>query len=767
MIVRAADDFRADAVPEEMRAAGDREDRTTSSPFHHAPIWIGFGLVAVVCAIVSLIVGVMTARLESSAEWTEHTHLVIERLVALQNTINEASTAERNYVISGGDTSVDSAIDALERQSQTQLAELRHLTADNPEQQRNFDALAPLITKRMAFLRSSVVLRRKSNRGVAEAFLVAHFGNNFAIEIRTLINRMVSIEDVLLTRRGEVQRRAARLAFNTAWIGWLSATTFLVIAGLYMGGALRGLRAANALADRRRVQVEDARIALGDSTELLRSVVASMAEGMVVWMQGNAEPELNPAARLMLGITAEPGAFSDWLALVEIGADSLETVTADHNPFAQIAKGVVSDDVELAIRDPRQQSTRWIKGSLRPLRASHGGSRGGVMVFHETTETRRLDELRANLAAIVSATPDAIVSIDPAGKVYSWNHGAEIMYGYTAGEALNQQYENLVVPENLRHEFSEALLRITAGEPIVQIETRRVNKAGVEFDVSITDFPIAVQSRRVLVGSIARDITERKRVQRELVARSEELARSNSELEQFAYVSSHDLQEPLRMITSYLQLIVSRYQHKLDSDGEEFIRYAVDGATRMKQLIDDLLNFSRAGQARRHEPVDMNRILEQTLANLQLAIEETGARITSDHLPVVFGDPLRMRELLQNLIENAVKFRSKEVPAIHVGCQSRGDEWIFSVRDNGVGIAPEYHERIFVMFRRLHKRDVYRGNGIGLAICKRVVERQHGRIWVESALGAGATFFFSIPTGEGGGRDERPGELEGSGHTAG
>lgn len=218
------------------------------------------------------------------------------------------------------------------------------------------------------------------------------------------------------------------------------------------------------------------------------------------------------------------------------------------------------------------------------------------------------------------------------------------------------------------------------------------------------------------------------------------------------------------MVTSYLQLIAGRYRGQLDSDADEFIGFAVDGATRMKQLIDDLLHFSRAGQAPRHEPVDMNVIRDEALANLNLVIGEANAHVTSDPLPTLLGDPVRMRELLQNLLENAVKFRGEKPPEIHIGCTLQEHEYVFSVRDNGIGIAPQYQERIFVMFRRLHGREAYRGTGIGLAICKRVIERLHGRIWVESALGAGATFFFSIPCGEGGSRDERARELEGSGH---
>ena len=295
---------------------------------------------------------------------------------------------------------------------------------------------------------------------------------------------------------------------------------------------------------------------------------------------------------------------------------------------------------------------------------------------------------------------------------------------------------------------------------------------------------------------LAKEMAERKRTQQVLRERTEALERSNRDLEEFAYIASHDLQEPLRMVASYTQLLARRYKGKLDSDADEFIAYAVDGATRMKALINDLLSYSRVGtKGKDFEPTDCEAVFDRTLDNLQKAVEESGAKLTHDSLPTVMADDMQLGQLFQNLIGNAVKFQSEEPPSIHMSCErieesaipgpdlitsdtvkvreawrnSRSKSitakpsraragrnrqsamnkgWVFSVRDNGIGIDPEFTGRIFIIFQRLHKRGEYPGTGIGLAICKKIVERHGGRIWVESQSGKGSTFYFTIPRRE-------------------
>jgi light-regulated signal transduction histidine kinase (bacteriophytochrome) len=245
---------------------------------------------------------------------------------------------------------------------------------------------------------------------------------------------------------------------------------------------------------------------------------------------------------------------------------------------------------------------------------------------------------------------------------------------------------------------------------------------------------------------IHRDITERKRAEKALAERAAELVRSNAELEQFAYVASHDLQEPLRMVAIYAQLLAKRYRGKLDADADEFIGYVVDGVHQMYQLINGLLAYSQVGsQADAFQSTDCNAAIGSALAKLQGTIKDNAAVITHGPLPTVMADALQLEMLFQNLISNGIKFHGEQPPQIHVSVDQKGDEWVFSVRDNGIGIDPQYADRIFTIFERLHATKDYPGTGIGLAICKKIVERHGGRIWVESHLGTGATFYFTLP----------------------
>jgi len=249
-----------------------------------------------------------------------------------------------------------------------------------------------------------------------------------------------------------------------------------------------------------------------------------------------------------------------------------------------------------------------------------------------------------------------------------------------------------------------------------------------------------------LVLLAVEDASERRRGEEEREALLAELRRSNEALERFAYVASHDLQEPLRMVTSFTQLLQQRYAGQLDEKADRYIGHAVDGAVRMRGLINDLLAYSRAGtRAAEPGPTDAGQALERAREMLAAAISASGAEVASDPLPTVRANASQLLQLFQNLLGNAVKFRGGRAPRVHVSARREGAWWIFAVRDNGIGVAPEYFERVFVLFQRLHTRGEYPGSGMGLAICKRIVERHGGRIWLESEPGSGATFFFTLP----------------------
>jgi signal transduction histidine kinase len=246
------------------------------------------------------------------------------------------------------------------------------------------------------------------------------------------------------------------------------------------------------------------------------------------------------------------------------------------------------------------------------------------------------------------------------------------------------------------------------------------------------------------------EISKSEETEKALQLTLSDLERSNNELQQFAYVASHDLQEPLRMIASYIQLLERRYRNRLDKDADDFIAFAVDGAKRMQRLINDILRLSRLGtQAKSMETTHCETVLQQALSNLRSSVEDCGAQVTYDPLPVTTADPTQLVQLLQNIIGNAIKFRGKDDPHIHVSAQAKGNEWLLSVSDNGIGIDPEHSDRIFGIFQRLHGRGEYSGTGIGLAICRKIVEGHGGKIWVQSEPGKGATFFFTLPRDQG------------------
>ncbi len=246
--------------------------------------------------------------------------------------------------------------------------------------------------------------------------------------------------------------------------------------------------------------------------------------------------------------------------------------------------------------------------------------------------------------------------------------------------------------------------------------------------------------------SMITDITERKKAEENLKLKLEELRRSNEELEQFAYVSSHDLQEPLRMISSYLQLLQRRYEGNIDERADKYIHYAVEGAFRLQNLINDLLEFSRVTtRAKEPELTDCEFVLNHILSNLEVFTEENDATVSHSSLPEVMADSTQLAQVFQNLIINGIKFHSDEAPKIHISAEKKASEWVFLVKDNGIGIDPQYSEKIFEVFKRLHGKEEYPGTGIGLAVCKKIVERHGGRIWVESELGKGSTFYFTLP----------------------
>lgn len=372
-------------------------------------------------------------------------------------------------------------------------------------------------------------------------------------------------------------------------------------------------------------------------------------------------------------------------------------------------------------------------------------------VVERQRAVRALAESEALYRTVLDTLPAGIYLADETGQLYYTNPGAKAIWHGVRHVGIEEyhQYKGWWRDSGELIEAEEwALARaVRRGETslneLVDIETfdgeRRI--------ITVSAVPL-YDSQQKLRGGVAvvEDVTDYQRAQQAITQAAEELARSNTELQQFAYVASHDLQEPLRMVSSYLQLIQRRYQGQLDADADEFIYFAVDGANRMKILINDLLAYSRVStQGKALIPTDCQEVLALVLHNLTLAIEEAEAMVTADPLPAVVGDGVQLEQLLRNLIGNAIKFRGDQPPQVHLSVERNNGEWRFAVKDNGIGFAPQYQERIFTVFQRLHSATQYPGTGIGLAICKKIVERHGGRIWAESQPGQGATFYFTLP----------------------
>jgi PAS domain S-box-containing protein len=365
----------------------------------------------------------------------------------------------------------------------------------------------------------------------------------------------------------------------------------------------------------------------------------------------------------------------------------------------------------------------------------------------DLAEQTAASEVHQRLAAIVESSDDAIISKDLNGIVRSWNRGAERIFGYTADEIIGRHISTLAVP-NHADEFPDILERIRRGERVDHYQTKRRAKDGTIVLVSLTVSPVRDATGRIVGASkVARDITERERQELALRDANAALVQSNADLQQFAYSASHDLQEPLRMVATYSEMLRRRFGEKLGQNGDEYIGYIIQGALRMEQLLKDLRAYAQAsiGAQETAEDADAGEILEKILSSLNAAIEECGALITHGELPRVRMHDFQLEQLFQNLVANSIRYRRGDPPRIHIAAVRHGRKWQFSVQDNGIGIAPQYKEQIFGIFKRLHSSAEYPGTGMGLAICQRILERCGGRIWVESELGRGSTFYFTIP----------------------
>ena len=485
--------------------------------------------------------------------------------------------------------------------------------------------------------------------------------------------------------------------------------------------------------------------ALLESETNFRELAENAGEGVLIAAEGGVHLFANRASAEITGYSADE--------LLHLKAQMLAYPDEAPKVMARLQKILAGEDI------PNRYETAILskKGLKIPVEISSNktiwkGQPADIVFIVDITERKRAEEAlhysEERYRLIAENANDWIYLIAPDRTLLYISPSCERVTGYTPKEFTdNSELLNKIVHPDDRKDFESHAAESQGESGGHNQEFRILTKAGEMRWISHSCVPVHTDEGQYAGRrGTNRDITERKRAEEALNKTLADLERSNTDLEQFAYVASHDLQEPLRMVSSFTQLLAQRYKGKLDKDADEFIGYAVEGADHMQRLINDLLSYSRVGtRGKPPSPVPADSALDRALENLKLVLEESQVEVKREPLPTVTVDDVQLIQVFQNLIANAIKFRGDEPPRINISCEARGSEWVFSVRDNGIGIDPQYLERIFIIFQRLHKRGQYPGTGIGLAMCKKIIVRHGGRIWVESEPGKGSTFFFSLP----------------------
>jgi PAS domain S-box-containing protein len=479
-----------------------------------------------------------------------------------------------------------------------------------------------------------------------------------------------------------------------------------------------------------------------EAEERIRSIVNHVVDGIISIDERGTVTTFNPAAEKIFGFLAQ-----------EIVGQNIKLLMPD--PFHSQHDGYIANYLRTGqakiIGIGREVVGRRKDGSTFPMDLAIsvfrlGQERHFTGIVRDITERKRAERELRLLNDIVDQSTQPFAITDLEGRILRANGAFAQLSRYSERELQQLTYQQLTPERWYEMERKHVANALATGEA-ARFEKEYRTKDGTLIPIEVVmDVRQPTPGEPRVFCKFVIDISERKRAESDLLKAAQELARSNLDLEQFAYVASHDLQEPLRAVAGCVQVLKRRYQGQLDSRADELIAHTVDGVSRMQTLIDDLLSYSRVGtRGKEFETSDCNAIVDQALANLETAIAETGAVITRDRLPVVKSDAIQLTQLFQNLISNALKFRSQQPPRINIGVRREQGNWLISVTDNGIGMQPEYFERIFIIFQRLHTRNEYPGTGIGLAICKKIVERHGGRIFVESQLGQGSTFFFTLP----------------------
>jgi PAS domain S-box-containing protein len=615
-----------------------------------------------------------------SQVWVRHTDQVLEELQELLLASENIESSSRGFALTGDNSYIESFERNILREAQTEKS-IAELTGDNLEQQRRVLALKNLLAQKVRFSESVIDLRRAKGMEAAATLIGRGQGQQIMGETQDLVHGMQDEEQRLLSVRGEAASRQ------------LEHTKIVLVLGSLVG--LLTVLVAEWSVWHENVQRGHTEETLRDSEEKHRMLVDGVSDyaifmldlrGQIVSWNAGAEKVKGYKAEEIIGCN-----FSCFFPPEEIKRG---------RPEELLRLTAISGRQEEQGMRVRKDGSRFLANiTFTALRDRDGNLQGFSEFSHDLSESK---ESGAKYRGLLEAAPDAMVVVNQVGEIVLLNVQAEKQFGYRRDELVGQKVK-IIIP----HGFAERLIADgtrSAAEALAQqigtgIELSGRRKDGSEFPIEMMLSPLE-SPEGILVTAAIRNISMRKDADLHLVQKVEELNRSNEELQQFSYVASHDLQEPLRMVASYTQLLASRYKGKLDADADEFIDFAVDGCNRMQRLIQDLLAYSRSGtDGKTLQKRSSEDALNNALKNLSGTLAESGAVVTHDALPVITTDETQLEQVFQNLVGNAIKYRGTAVPTVHISAARKDlDEWTFSVRDNGLGIEAQYFERIFVLF---------------------------------------------------------------------
>lgn len=758
----------------------------------------GFVLALLLLTGVSIESYLNIQKLIESRRSIEHTHQVIETFNKILKGMEDAERGRRGYAFLKDDRELD-ILQAGVRDATRATATARQLTQDNLAQQRRLDELEPLIKKRLVLLQEFVDRQQQSK--INQSTQAALIKQTLVLQqdIQARLQEMEDEERVLLQQRSAATDASVRQANLADRIAYLLSFVLLIGVFFLLQKQIRIRKRAEIALQKQAEEVYDLynQAPCGYHSLDAEGTFIRINDTELAWL-GYTREEVIHKKKFADFVTAESlllfqKSFPVFKAQGWVNDLEFEIIRKDGTIFpVSLSATAITDAAGTFVMS---RSTLFDIGDRKRVEIQRKRAEEALQQANEQLETRvqertaelaqvnaslqtelserkraetMLRESEQRLSLAIEGAEMATWDVDVRTRKALWSARHYELLGYQlvpSGEATLEMWRSRVHPDDLERVMQAAEQAIR--ERSIYRTEHRIIRADNGKDVWLASFGQALYDeagQAVRFIGIILDITDRKRAEQvlqqakedleikvqerttELKQLNENLVRSNQELEQFAYVASHDLQEPLRAVTGYTQLLVQDYQERLDESAQEYTAYIVDGAKRMQQLIQDLLAYSRVGtRDLTFASTDCNVVLKQVLRNLQVAIAENNAAIVLDSLPTVIADKNQLTQLFQNLIGNAIKFRREAPPQIHISAELKDGEWLFRVQDNGIGMKSRYLDRIFEIFKRLHTRTEFPGTGIGLAICKKIVDRHSGRIWAESEPGIGTTFYFTIP----------------------